>query len=902
MEQLRRALAAALDDERGAPRTLVITAGPGTGKSHLLRTFESELEVATRYAAADEMSWRQPFAAAARLVGIDLPHPVPDRFEDRLYSRVDGLCADGPLVLVLDDAHHADAGTLDLLFRLSGATRDLPLVLLVGRRPLPERNLLSRLVVRADVCEWTLPPMTEDSIAAIAGEILGAVPDRGLAAALSSAGGNPMQAISMVRSLEQSGGLQISRGHASMVSGAAADVTSGTRSAIAEHLSLLDGPTRELTRKLAVWGGPARIADLAALDGSAPAALVGAAQSAVDAGIIAISDDRTVRFTHDLYADVTYEGMAPALRSVLHEAIAGLPANAQNTQFVAHHRLAAGTGGDAMLSAVRRAENDLANTPSVAVDLLDTLARTTATTSGSTAPGVNVALAVALARTGQLARASTVAEEGLTQATEIPEIADLLRIQLFSLIAKGDTGQARSLIDQTLQLPLADDVAQGLIDLRHYLNLLDCATPVPLEPFFDIERDGPGRSVQGLVAEALRLFLIGQVEDGLRLALAASARQGEDVGSGGLATSSADIWPPLVGLYTRGPAAAADLLESVVRLRANRGTDWMTAYHELTQGAVDFGRGNLDDAAAAWDAGLERAAAADMGWTSQAIAGRAMVDLFRGDLASATTRLDLWDDSGLTDQFGFPNAARAWALQHEARRKLKPAASGAAATWDRAVSAHLYGWLPWFAIECARIGTRAQDVALLESVLAGLDAMPYAPTAAAAGPTDVARARCLASLGRIDLAELVDVAQRAATGLGALGDGLNEAYAWEEAACAAAAHGDKSQARDLASQAFLRTQAMGAVTFSSRLASRLRAHGLRMDPNAIRDRPTHGWASLTKTEVTVVELVATGLSGAEIADQLFISTRTVQTHVSHALAKLGLRTRVELAAHVAARR
>ncbi|MCC3326001.1 LuxR C-terminal-related transcriptional regulator [Gordonia bronchialis] len=34
---------------------------------------------------------------------------------------------------------------------------------------------------------------------------------------------------------------------------------------------------------------------------------------------------------------------------------------------------------------------------------------------------------------------------------------------------------------------------------------------------------------------------------------------------------------------------------------------------------------------------------------------------------------------------------------------------------------------------------------------------------------------------------------------------------------------------------------------------------------------------------------------------LFISTRTAQTHVSHALAKLGLRTRVELAAHVAGR-
>ena len=88
---------------------------------------------------------------------------------------------------------------------------------------------------------------------------------------------------------------------------------------------------------------------------------------------------------------------------------------------------------------------------------------------------------------------------------------------------------------------------------------------------------------------------------------------------------------------------------------------------------------------------------------------------------------------------------------------------------------------------------------------------------------------------------------------------------------------------------------------SARIASRLRPMGLRIDPNAVRDRPRHGWESLTKTEVTVAELVAAGLSGSEIATRLFISPRTVQTHVSHALSKLGLRTRVELAAYVAGR-
>src|SRR5207244_3443900 len=56
-----------------------------------------------------------------------------------------------------------------------------------------------------------------------------------------------------------------------------------------------------------------------------------------------------------------------------------------------------------------------------------------------------------------------------------------------------------------------------------------------------------------------------------------------------------------------------------------------------------------------------------------------------------------------------------------------------------------------------------------------------------------------------------------------------------------------------------------------------------------------GWENLTKAEAKVAELVAEGLSNPDIARHLFISRRTVQSHVSHALEKLGLSSRVELA-------
>lgn len=65
-----------------------------------------------------------------------------------------------------------------------------------------------------------------------------------------------------------------------------------------------------------------------------------------------------------------------------------------------------------------------------------------------------------------------------------------------------------------------------------------------------------------------------------------------------------------------------------------------------------------------------------------------------------------------------------------------------------------------------------------------------------------------------------------------------------------------------------------------------------------RRRPAFGWASLTPAERDVADLVARGLTNPEIAVRLGVSAGTVKDHVSSALRKLGVRTRVELAAAV----
>ena len=54
---------------------------------------------------------------------------------------------------------------------------------------------------------------------------------------------------------------------------------------------------------------------------------------------------------------------------------------------------------------------------------------------------------------------------------------------------------------------------------------------------------------------------------------------------------------------------------------------------------------------------------------------------------------------------------------------------------------------------------------------------------------------------------------------------------------------------------------------------------------------------LTDRELEVVRLVAQGLTNHEIAGRLWISEKTVKAHVSHALTKLGLKDRTQLAIH-----
>ncbi|HLX50761.1 MAG TPA: LuxR C-terminal-related transcriptional regulator, partial [Streptosporangiaceae bacterium] len=130
---------------------------------------------------------------------------------------------------------------------------------------------------------------------------------------------------------------------------------------------------------------------------------------------------------------------------------------------------------------------------------------------------------------------------------------------------------------------------------------------------------------------------------------------------------------------------------------------------------------------------------------------------------------------------------------------------------------------------------------------------------------------------------------------------LLRAKALEAAAGYFVRSGDRDQARHAFTRAVEVYISLGATVDVARLRTKFRAHGIRRGPHSKHRHAVSGWDSLTPTEIKIAAFVEEGLSNPEIATRLLLSRRTVATHVSHILKKLGVNSRTDIARESALR-
>jgi DNA-binding CsgD family transcriptional regulator len=161
------------------------------------------------------------------------------------------------------------------------------------------------------------------------------------------------------------------------------------------------------------------------------------------------------------------------------------------------------------------------------------------------------------------------------------------------------------------------------------------------------------------------------------------------------------------------------------------------------------------------------------------------------------------------------------------------------------------------------------------------------------------------------IGELAVVARRSDTELPINGFAIAEPYAlelegdsraaatwWEARGCtyhAATALASAADPTAVANAVCVLDQ-LGATGTASWARRRLRALGVSSVPRGPRPSTSANPARLTRRQQDVVDLIAQGLTNAEIAERLFLSTRTVEHHVAAAMRKLNVGSRTEAAA------
>jgi DNA-binding CsgD family transcriptional regulator len=322
---------------------------------------------------------------------------------------------------------------------------------------------------------------------------------------------------------------------------------------------------------------------------------------------------------------------------------------------------------------------------------------------------------------------------------------------------------------------------------------------------------------------------------------------------------------------------------------------WNRSLLHFACSLLHYHRGEWDDALAEIESGVTLADEMELRLATCWPYGiSVLIAVARGELADARRWLERSATEVPPGAMGAEFLGYAGAALAEADGDRRGAAATIGAVVDAVLDAGAPGLLLDLCADAQRLAVAAGDDPSAARLGGALDDL----AARTASPVVRARRDWVRGLGTGDAVPI-----RAAAGvLASLSRRFESARAHHDAAVVAAAGGDHDEARQSARAAFAVYDDLGADHLHARLRSELRARGLDLRPRRVAARPSQGWASLTITERQIAELVGTGMTNSAIADRMFVSRRTVESHLARLYPKLGLGRRTQLVAALHVRR
>ena len=816
-----------------------------------------------------------------------------------------------PLVLVLDDLHWADPASVELLGTLVHRPPSAAVLLAFAVRP---RQAPERLVAaleragRADaVLRCELSALTREE----AGELLGgAIAVTDASALYEDSGGNPFYLEQLARMLDRA---RPSPATAAQVSLGGVQVPRSVAAALAEELGLLSTAARLVLEGAAIAGDPFDPELAAAAAGTTTIAAIDALDELLRFGILRETEvPRRFRFRHPLVRRSVYETTPGGWRLGAHErAASALLERGAAPSVRAHHVERAGRDGDPEAIAILRAAGDAAaqSAPASAARWYAAAHRLlAAATPAEERVDLMLDLSRALAASGRF-------EESHATLVECEAIVPRAHEAQRTRLAVARAGVER-LLGRHSQAHARLETA--LAELR------DPESPEGVALMLELASDSLLRmEYDAIHGWATRAVTAARPLADPQLTAAALAMQALASALGGVVNEAQAQSDEAAAIIDRlADEELARRLDSLVHLAtAEMYTDRFADSGRHAERALAIGRatgqgdlfplifpmlgtalwvqGRVGESARIFDDAIDAARMLDnvqgLAWN---LFNRSFAAIAAGDvetaLSTAAESVELarrLDDSVVS-------AHAAWAMAAPLLESGHP---------DRAASL-LVGSAGGDELRSIPGAWRAYGLELLTRCLIAAGRLPEAAAAVAAAeacaqgaglPMATAmatRAAAALALALDDPVRAAELALASAAALGDAGCAHDAALSRALAGRALAAAGDRDRGAAELERAALAFHASGAAGQQARAERELRKLGRRLQH---RSRPgdahEQGVGALSERELEVARLIVDRQTNSQIAAALFLSQKTVESHIRNMFRKLDVSSRVELA-------